>query len=262
MAHNQGGATGHSHDHPAGANAKMLGWALALTSSYLVAEVVGGFWFSILALLSDAAHMMTNVAALVIALMAIKLGQKAPDYKRTFGYRRFEILAAAVNAVLLFAIAIFVFVEAVKRFSDPEPVQSLRMLIVAAIGLVVNLILMRLLTAGKDASFNVKGAYLEAWADMIGSIGVILGALAIQFTGWTWIDPVVAVAIGLWASAGHRIRACRTSSASSGWAVTSSPLRSPSRLRTSGTSSASSTTRTFRTRSATTWGPRSGRSGI
>lgn len=198
MAHDHGGAAGHSHDHTAGANAKMLGWALALTSTYLVAEVIGGFWFNSLALLSDAAHMMTDVAALVIALMAIKLGQKAPDDKRTFGYRRFEILAAAFNAVLLFAIAIYVFVEAVKRFSDPEPVQSWGMLIVAAIGLVVNLISMRLLTAGKDASFNVKGAYLEVWADMIGSIGVILGALAIKFTGWTWIDAVVAVAISLW----------------------------------------------------------------
>jgi len=197
MAHDHG-AAGHSHDHTAGANAKMLGWALALTSAYLVAEVVGGFWFNSLALLSDAAHMLTDVAALVIALMAIRLGQRAPDDKRTFGYRRFEILAAAFNAVLLFAIAIYVFVEAVQRFTSPEPVQSWGMLIVAAIGLVVNLISMWLLTAGKDASFNVKGAYLEVWADMVGSIGVILGALAIRFTGWTWIDPIVAVAIGLW----------------------------------------------------------------
>ena len=180
------GAEGHGHDHTAGANAKMLGWALALTSIYLVAEVIGGFVFNSLALLSDAAHMMTDVAALVIALMAIRLGGKSPDDKRTFGYRRFEILAAAFNAVLLFGIAIYIFVEAIKRFTAPQEVQSWGMMIVAAIGLVVNLISMRLLTAGKDASFNVKGAYLEVWADMIGSIGVILGALAIRFTGFTW----------------------------------------------------------------------------
>lgn len=197
MAHDHS-APSHSHDHTAGANAKMLGWALALTSTYLVAEVIGGFWFNSLALLSDAAHMMTDVAALVIALMAIKLGQRPPDERRTFGYRRFEILAAAFNAVLLFVIAIYVFVEAIKRFSNPEPVESWGMLIVAAIGLLVNLVSMRLLTVGKDASFNVKGAYLEVWADMIGSVGVIAGALAIKFTGWTWIDPIVAVAIGLW----------------------------------------------------------------
>ncbi|MFW2853793.1 cation diffusion facilitator family transporter [Sphingomonas sp. TX0543] len=198
MEHDHASEAGHSHDHTAGANAKMLTWALCLTATYLVAEVIGGFVFNSLALLSDAAHMLTDVAALVIALMAIKLGRKSADDKRTFGYRRFEILAAAFNAVLLFCIAVYVFVEAIKRFNAPQEVQSWGMMIVAAIGLVVNLISMRLLTAGKDASFNVKGAYLEVWADMIGSVGVILGALAIKFTGFTWIDPIVAVGIGLW----------------------------------------------------------------
>lgn len=189
---------GHAHDHTAGANAKMLSWALALTTTYLIAEVIGAFVFNSLALLSDAAHMMTDVAALVIALMAIRLGQKAADDKRTFGYKRFEILAAAFNALLLFAVAIYVLIEAVQRFREPEGVQSTGMLVVATIGLVVNLISMRLLTSGKDASMNVKGAYLEVWADMIGSVGVIAGALAIRFTGWTWVDPVVAIGIGLW----------------------------------------------------------------
>jgi len=159
--------------------------ALALTSTYLVAEVIGGLWFNSLALLSDAAHMLTDVAALVIALLAIKVGRRPPDDRRTFGYRRFDVLAAAFNATLLFAIAIYVFVEAVQRFTDPEPVQSWGMLIVAAIGLVVNLISMRLLTAGKDASFNLTGAYLEIWADMIESVGVIIGALAIGL----WVLP-------------------------------------------------------------------------
>lgn len=191
-------AGGHAHDHTTGTNAKMLGWALALTFSYLIAEVIGGLVFNSLALLSDAAHMLTDVAALVIALLAIKLGKRAADDRRTFGYRRFEILAAAFNAVLLFMIAIYVFVEAIQRFTDPEPVQSWGMLIVATIGLGVNLISMRLLAAGKDKNFNIKGAYLEVWADMIGSVGVIAGAIAIRFTGWTWIDAVVAVAIGLW----------------------------------------------------------------
>jgi cobalt-zinc-cadmium efflux system protein len=192
------GAGGHAHDHTAGANAKALTWALALTSIYLVAEVVGAFVFNSLALLSDAAHMMTDVAGLAIALLAIRIGQRPADDRRTFGYKRFEILAAAFNALLLFAVAIYVLVEAVQRFREPEAVQSAGMMIVAAIGLVVNLISIRLLTAGKDASMNVKGAYLEVWADMIGSVGVIAGALAIRFTGWTWIDPVVAIGIGLW----------------------------------------------------------------
>ena len=189
---------GHAHDHTAGANAKMLSIALALTGSYLIAEVIGAFWFNSLALLSDAGHMLTDVAALAIALVAIKVGQRAADDKRTFGYRRFEILAAAFNALMLFAVAIYVLVEAVNRFRDPEPVQSTGMLVVATIGLVVNLVSMRLLTAGKDASLNVKGAYLEVWADMLGSLGVIAGALVIRFTGWMWVDPIVAVGIGLW----------------------------------------------------------------
>ncbi|WP_371423161.1 cation diffusion facilitator family transporter [Tardiphaga sp.] len=189
---------GHAHDHTAGTNATKLKWALALTSTYLIAEVFGGFYFNSLALLSDAAHMMTDVAALVIALMAIRFGQKAADDRRTFGYRRFEILAAAFNAVLLFGIAIYVLIEAIKRFGSPEPVQSTGMMIVASIGLIVNIVSMRLLMSGKDKSFNVKGAYLEVWADMIGSVGVIAGAVAIRFTGWTWVDPIVAVGIGLW----------------------------------------------------------------
>jgi len=197
MAHDHQGA-GHSHDHTAGVNAKMLGWALALTSTYLIAKVIGGFVFNSLALLSDGAHMLTDVAALVIARLAIKMGRKAPDDKRTFGYRRFEILAAAFSAVLLFFIAIYVFFEAIKRFNEPQEIQSWGMLTVAAVGLAVNLVSMRILTAGKEANFNVKGAYLEVWADMIGSVGVILGALVIKFTGWTFVDPIVAVAIGLW----------------------------------------------------------------
>lgn len=186
------------HDHGAGANARMLALALGLTSLYLVAEVVGAFVFNSLALLSDAGHMLTDVAALAIALLAIKVGRKPADDKRSFGYRRFEILAAAFNALMLFAVAAYVLIEAVGRFRTPEAVQSTGMFIVATIGLVVNLISMRLLTAGRDSSLNVKGAYLEVWADMLGSIGVIAGAITIRFTGWTWVDPVVAVAIGLW----------------------------------------------------------------
>lgn len=189
---------GRGHDHTTGANAKILGWALALTATYLVAEVVGAFAFNSLALLSDAGHMLTDVAGLVIALMAIKIGTRAPDDKRTFGYRRFEILAAAFNAMMLFGVAIYVLIEAIGRFRSPEPVQSIGIMVIAIIGLVVNLISMRLLMSGKDASLNVKGAYLEVWADMIGSIGVIAGALVIRFTGWTLVDPIVAIGIGLW----------------------------------------------------------------
>lgn len=192
-----------AHDHggparSAGTNSRMLAIALGLTTTFLVAEVVGAFVFNSLALLSDAAHMFTDAAALAIALAAVKIGQRPADDARTFGYRRFEILAAAFNALLLFAVAIYVLWEGVTRFFRPVEVQSFGMLAVAAMGLIVNLVAMRLLAAGKERSLNMKGAYLEVWADMLGSVGVIAAAIAIMFTGWQWIDPVVAIGIGLW----------------------------------------------------------------
>lgn len=196
--HAEGGGSHAGHNHTAGANAKSLTIALGLTGSFLIAELVGAWWFNSLALLSDAAHMFTDAAALAIALAAIRIGQRPADKQRTYGYRRFEILAAAFNAVLLFVVAGYVLYEGIARFFAPEPVQSVGMLIVASIGLVVNLIAMRVLAGGKDASLNVKGAYLEVWADMLGSLGVIAAAVAIYFTNWSWIDPIVAIGIGLW----------------------------------------------------------------
>jgi cobalt-zinc-cadmium efflux system protein len=196
--HADEGGSHAGHDHTAGANAKSLTIALGLTGSFLIAELVGAYWFNSLALLSDAAHMFTDAAALAIALAAIKIGQRAADKQRTYGYRRFEILAAAFNAILLFVVAGYVLYEGVLRFFKPEAVGSVGMLIVASIGLLVNLIAMRVLVGGKDASLNIKGAYLEVWADMLGSLGVIVAAVAIYFTNWSWIDPIVAIGIGLW----------------------------------------------------------------
>lgn len=195
MAHDHGG---HAHNHAGGANSKMLAIALGLTTTFLIAELIGSFVFNSLALLSDAAHMFTDSAALAIALAAVKIGQRPADDARTFGYRRFEILAAAFNALLLFAVAGYVVYEGIARFFKPSEVESTGMLAVATVGLVINIIAMRLLAAGKNNSLNIKGAYLEVWADMLGSIGVIAGALVIMFTGWQWVDPLVAIGIGLW----------------------------------------------------------------
>ena len=186
------------HDHTAGASARALTTALCLSGLVLAVEFGGAFLTNSLALLSDAAHMMTDVAALAIALMAVRIGDKAPDDRRTFGYKRLEILAAAFNALLLFAAAAYVLAEAVGRFRTPEPVAATAMLIVAVIGLVANLVSMRVLMAGRGESMAVKGAYLEVWADAIGALGVIVAALLIRVTGRTWIDPVVAIAIALW----------------------------------------------------------------
>lgn len=186
------------HDHTGGANEKALRRALFLTSAFLVIEVVGAWLTASLALLSDAAHMFTDAAALAIALLAVRMGRKAADDARTYGYARFEILAAAFNAVLLFLVALYILYEAYRRLSAPQDIQSIGMLAVAVAGLVINLVSMRMLSTGKENSLNMKGAYLEVWADMLGSIGVILGAVAIYFTGWTWVDSAVAVLIGLW----------------------------------------------------------------
>ena len=200
MAHTHDhGDSGHGgHDHTAGANSRSLTIALALTGTFLVAELVGAWLFNSLALLSDAAHMFTDAAALAIALAAIRIGRRPADNKRTYGYRRFEILAAAFTALLLFAVAAYVLYEGIQRFVTPQEVQSLGMLAVAAVGLIINIIAMRVLAGGKDESLNVKGAYLEVWADMLGSLGVIGAAVLIYFTNWSWVDPVVAIGIGLW----------------------------------------------------------------
>ena len=187
------------HDHGARtANERSLWVVLGLTTTYMIAEVAGGLLTNSLALISDAAHMFTDAAALAIALAAIRIGKRAADHKRTFGYYRFEILAAAFNAVVLFLVAAYILYEAYQRFRNPPEIQSVGMLIIATIGLAVNFAGMRILQRGSETSLNVKGAYLEVWADMVGSVGVILAAVIIYFTQWAWVDAVLAAGIGLW----------------------------------------------------------------
>lgn len=188
---------GHSHDHSSG-NERSLKIALALTGTFLIAEVVGGVMTKSLALISDAAHMLTDTVALAIAIAAISIGRRPADKKRTFGYYRFEILAAAFNALLLFGVAIYILYEAYVRLKAPPQIESTGMLIVAVLGLIINVISMRMLSSGQSTSLNVKGAYLEVWSDLLGSVGVIAGAIIIRFTGWTWVDSAIAVLIGLW----------------------------------------------------------------
>lgn len=188
----------HSHAPKVAGNERRLLIALGLTAGFLVVEVVGGILTQSLALLSDAAHMFTDVTALAIALAAVRVARRPVDDRRSYGYQRFEILAAAFNALLLFAVAAYILYEAWQRFRTPAEVNAGGMLAIAAVGLVVNFVSLKLLSAGRDESLNVKGAYLEVWSDMLGSAGVMVAAIAIHFTGWRWLDPLVAVAIGLW----------------------------------------------------------------
>lgn len=191
-------SAGHSHAQVRAGHERQLWIALGLTSSFMIAEVIGAFVTGSLALLSDAAHMMTDALAMAISLVAIHVAKRPADRKRTFGYARFEILAAAFNALLLFAVAFYILYEAYQRLQAPAQIQSTGMLVIAVLGLVVNLISMRLLSAGSGESLNVKGAYLEVWSDMLGSVGVILAAVVILLTGWGWVDSVVAAGIGFW----------------------------------------------------------------
>lgn len=191
---------GQGHDHGLDniRHEKPLRWALALTITFLVAELVGAWLSNSLALLSDAAHMGSDTLALAIALAAVRLARLPPDARRTYGYARMEALGALANGALLFLLAGWILWEAIGRFLTPHPVASGTMLVVATLGLAVNLVAMRLLKAGSGESLNMKGAYLEVWADMLGSVAVILGALAIWYTGWSWIDPLLAALIGVW----------------------------------------------------------------
>ncbi len=192
-----GHAHGHSHDLAGRSRAQLL-IALGLTSVILVAEAVASFITGSLALLSDAAHMATDAAALGIALLAVQLGMRKADVRRSYGYRRLEILAAALNAGTLFVVGGYILWEAVGRFRNPQPIATTGVLVVAAVGLVVNAIAMLVLHARREHNLNVRGAYLEVLADFVGSAGVLVGATLIRWTGALWIDPLIAVLIALW----------------------------------------------------------------
>jgi cobalt-zinc-cadmium efflux system protein len=179
------------------ASKRALKLVLALTAAFLVAEVVGGLISGSLALLADAAHMLSDSLSLGVALFAVWLGGRPGGPSRTFGYRRAEILAALFNGVTLVAISIWIFIEAGMRFGDPPEIEAGLMLAIAAGGLFANLVSARILHGHSEESLNVSAALRHVIADILGSAGVIVAALIILATGWQYADPVVSVAIGL-----------------------------------------------------------------
>lgn len=181
----------------AGRHSGGLKWTLAMTSTFMVVEIVGGLWTGSLALLADAAHMLTDVGGLLLALVAIRFAARPATPQKTFGYVRMEVLAALANAVVLLLLTIYILYEAWQRFLAPPEILSGPMLVVAIVGLAVNLVSMKMLHAGSKESLNLKGAYFEVLADMLGSIGVILAALVVMLTGWTLADPIIGAGIGL-----------------------------------------------------------------
>ena len=178
-------------------NRRALIITFALTSGYFVVEVVGGILTNSLALLADAAHMLTDVFGLGLALFATWIAQKPATPQKTYGYYRFEILAALTNAVVLFFISFYILYEAYFRFKAPPEVASLPMMIVAVVGLGINLVGFWILRAGAKESLNVQGAFLEVISDALGSVGVIIAGLIMLTTGWYYADPIFSVLIGL-----------------------------------------------------------------
>ncbi|MFJ7736552.1 cation diffusion facilitator family transporter [Lysinibacillus sp. NPDC097287] len=187
----------HDHNHAHGANKKVLLISFIIITSYMLVEAVGGYLTNSLALLSDAGHMLSDAISLGIALLAFTLGEKVANYGKTYGYKRFEILAAVLNGVTLILIALFIFYEAIERFANPPEVATSGMLIISIIGLGVNILVAWIMMRGGDTeeNLNMRGAYLHVISDMLGSVGAIIAALLIMFFGWGWADPLASVIV-------------------------------------------------------------------
>lgn len=179
-----------------GNGATGLAIAFSLTCLYMFVEAVGGFIFNSLALLADASHALSDAIALGLAWLAILIGKRAPCDKLTFGFIRSEILAALFNGLLLWGIVAVILFEAIQRLTNPVPVQGFGMFTVASIGLILNLIMARLLFPKRNASLNIKGAFLHVLSDAMGSVGAIIAGILIIYTSADWIDPLVSVVIG------------------------------------------------------------------
>jgi cobalt-zinc-cadmium efflux system protein len=200
---------GHAHRHsPAHGSRRRLSIVLLLTAVYMIAELLGGLWTGSLALLADAGHMLADVAALVLALMAVWFGARPATPHKTFGYYRLEILAALINGVGLVLISFFIFYEAYQRWFARPDIRSGAMIVVAVGGLVVNLFCALLLHRDRDQDLNVRGAWLHVLGDALGSTGAIIAGALIMLFGWTGADSLISVFIGVlivWSS-WHLIR--------------------------------------------------------
>jgi cobalt-zinc-cadmium efflux system protein len=196
----------HAHRHAAPAapgtggrpeERRRLAVALALSAVYMLAEVAGGWWTGSLALLADAGHMLTDVAALALSLLALRLAQRPPSAARTYGHHRAEILAALVNGALLVSVAVSIAIEAAERLAAPPEIRAAPMMGIAAGGLVVNVCSLLLLRTGPESSLNLRGAWLHVWSDALGSVGALAaGALILAFE-WRFADPAASLLIAL-----------------------------------------------------------------
>lgn len=187
------------HDHTHGANKKTLTIAFFIITAYMLVEAIGGLMTNSLALLSDAGHMLSDAISLGVGVLAFKFGEKVADYSRTYGYRRFEILAAVFNGVTLIIIAIFICIEAFERFMNPPEIATTGMLGIAIVGLLVNILVAWILMRGGDThdNLNMRAAFLHVIGDMLGSVAAIAAALFIMFLGWGWMDPLASIIVAV-----------------------------------------------------------------
>nr|WP_106781779.1 cation diffusion facilitator family transporter [Lysinibacillus timonensis] len=189
----------HDHHHNHSTNKKVLFISFIIITSYMIVEAIGGFITNSLALLSDAGHMLSDSVSLGIALLAFLLGEKAANQSKTYGYKRFEILAAVFNGLTLMFIALFIFFEAIERFANPPEVATTGMLIISCIGLAVNILVAWIMMRGGDTeeNLNMRGAFLHVISDMLGSVGAIVAALLMMFFGFGWADPLASVIVAI-----------------------------------------------------------------
>ncbi len=186
----------HAHDLRRGVGKRRLKIVLGMTGTFMLVEFVGGWLANSLALLADAGHMLTDVGAIALSLFAIWFAQRPATPEKTYGYLRWEILAALLNGAVLIVLALFIFYEAFRRFREPAEVEGALMLGVAAAGLTVNVVAALVLHGAAGHSLNVRGAYLHVLGDLLGSVGAIAAALVILGTGWVYADPLISVAVG------------------------------------------------------------------
>jgi cobalt-zinc-cadmium efflux system protein len=192
-----GHGSGHHHDHIRGASQRTLLIVLALTFGYMLAEAVGGYLANSLALLSDAGHMLTDVAALALSLFAIRFASRPATARKTYGFYRLEILAALANGVTLMVLSLLICVEAYHRLRAPEQVQGWTLVWISAGGLAVNVVSAWLLSHSHADSLNVRGAFLHVLGDLLGSVAAIAAGVLIIWRGWAWADPIFSVIISV-----------------------------------------------------------------
>ena len=187
----------HRHTHGAASSRRRLMFVLGLTFVYMLAEAAGGYFTNSLALLSDAGHMLTDVASLVLAMLALWFAARPITPRKTYGYYRLEILAALANGVALIVIAILISYEAMQRIKEPQAVQGFEVMLIATGGLLINGISAWLLHAASEENLNIRGAFLHVVSDALGSVGAITAGLLVWWRGWALADPLISIAMCL-----------------------------------------------------------------